>query len=177
MRWHHAVILGAAAIVVALVPSGCAHGASPSAVPQASSAPASVAAAQAAALPAPEALTGVLYRLADPTVPGAEKLDLIGGAKPADAGAVDKFTTALKDGGYLPLTFNAADIAWSDRDPGNAVATVDITTPNPNSHGFSVPMEFTPHRGGWQLSQRTAAMLLARGNSRTGTSPGTTPTR
>ncbi len=58
--------------------------------------------APSSALPEPEALTDVLYRLSDPEVPGADKLALIEGAKPADAATIDKFATALKDGGYLP---------------------------------------------------------------------------
>ncbi|MGH3562880.1 MAG: hypothetical protein ACRDTN_14065 [Mycobacterium sp.] len=179
MYGHHA-ILGGAAIVAVLGLTGCSAGESaspPPAVPLTSSATASVAAAQAATLPAAEALTDVLYRLADPAVPGAEKLDLIEGAKPAGAGTLDKFATALKNGGYVPLTFDATDIGWSDRNPGNAVATVNVTTVNPDTAGFSFPMEFKPHGDGWQLSQKTAEMLLAFGNSRTEASPDATPTR
>lgn len=117
-------------------------------------------------MPSPEALTDVLYRLTDPAVPGAQKLNLIQGAQPADAETFDRFVTALQDSGYLPLTFNASDIAWSDRQPGDAMANVDVGTANPEHPGFFFPMEFNPHGDDWQLSRKTAEMLLAFGNSR-----------
>jgi hypothetical protein len=140
------------------------------------SATSTVAAARPAApLPPPEALTGVLYRLADPAVPGTEKLSLVEGATADNAVAFDKFATALLDGGYAPMTFEATGIAWSDRDPADVVANVNVTTPNRNVHGFSFPMEFKPYQGGWQLSQQTADMLLAFGASPVGAGP--TPTR
>ncbi|UVO12279.1 hypothetical protein NM962_20785 [Mycobacterium sp. SVM_VP21] len=123
--------------------------------------------APSSALPAPEALTDVLYRLSDPEVPGADKLALIEGAKPADAATIDKFATALKDGGYLPLNLEAAGLGWSDRSPGNVTADVTVNTANPATGTFFFPMEFTPNRGDWQLSQATAKSLLAFGNAQT----------
>ena len=131
--------------------------------------------AQPAELPAAETLTDVLYRLADPAVSGTDKLGLIEGARPADAATLDRFSTALKDHGSLPLSFTAADIGWSDRTAGDVVANVDVTTARADSAGFFFPMEFHPHDGGWQLSAKTAEMLLAFGNARTQESPGATP--
>lgn len=155
-------------------------GCSPSEPPPAgltSSASVSVPPTQSAVLPSAETLTDVLYRLADPAVPGAAKLSLIQGAQPADADTLDRFDTALKDSRYLPLGFTAADIAWSDREPGDTVATVDVTTANPERPRFFFPMEFHPHGDGWQLSRATAEMLLAFGNSRAESSPETPPGR
>lgn len=125
-----------------------------------------------APLPAPEALTDVLYRLSDPEVPGAEKVPLIEGAKPADAETIGKFATALKDGGYLPLSIDAAGVTWSDRQPG--YVTADVTV-NPDTGGFSFPMEFKPHAGSWQLSQQTAKTLLAFGRTHAGSTAPVTP--
>lgn len=122
----------------------------------------------ASALPAPEALTDVLYRLSDPEIPGAEKVNLIEGAKPTDAGTIEKFATALRDGGYLPLNLEAAGVGWSDRNPGNVSSDVTVNTANPDTASFSFPMEFTPHDGGWQLSQETAKTLLAFGKAHAG---------
>ncbi|HET9874919.1 MAG TPA: hypothetical protein VFQ37_04040 [Mycobacterium sp.] len=175
MYRNRTTVAGAAIISAAVGLSGCSPTSPPAAVPLTSSL--SVVAVQAAELPPAEALTGLLYRLADPAVPGAEKLDLIEGAKPTDAATLDRFATALKDGGYTPLTFEAADIAWSDRHPGGAVADVNVSTANPGTAGFSLPMEFRPRGDGWQLSQQTAEMLLAFGNSQTGGAPGATPAR
>ena len=126
-------------------------------------------------MPAPEALTDVLYRLADPAVPGVEKLNLVEGATPDNAAALDKFANALLSGGYAPMTFEARDIAWSDRDPADVVATVNVSTPRRGTPGFSFPMEFKPYQNGWQLSHQTADMLLGFGSPQTATPPMPTP--
>lgn len=179
MRRHVHTTLGAAAVVVALGLSACtqheAENASPvvpSLPPTTSSTPA---AAPTAPLPAPEALTDVLSRLSDPAVPGADKVNLIEGATPQNAAALDKYATALGDNGYLPMTFTAENLAWSDTKPSNVTATIDIATAQPDNRGFTFPMEFTPFHGGWQLSRQTAEMLLALGNSPDETPPASTP--
>ncbi|ORW56930.1 hypothetical protein, partial [Mycobacterium parmense] len=115
--------------------------------------------------PAADVLTGVLNRLADPNVPGADKVDLVEGATPDSAATLDKFVAALRDNGYLPMTFSANDIAWSDKNPSHVTATVTVNTAQNNNGKFTFPMEFTPARGGWQLSRRTAEMLLALGKA------------
>jgi hypothetical protein len=126
----------------------------------------------AAALPSPDALTDVLYRLADPAVKGADKLALVEATTPGDAATIDKFAAALRDGGFTPLTFTATEIRWSDRQPQDALASINVTTSNPANPGnFTFPMEFHQDRGGWQLSRETANMLLAFGNARVGTGP------
>ena len=164
-------VLSAATIVAALALSGCSNHAESKPAP--SSAPQTSAAAIApsdpgAALPAPEALADVLYRLADPAVKGSDKLALVESTTPDDAATMDRFASALRDGGFTPLTVTASDVMWSDREPGDALATVKIETSNPaNPGGFTFPMEFRPHDGGWQLSRETADMLLAFGNART----------
>jgi hypothetical protein len=173
MRPLTAAVVSAA--VVALGVSGCLHSQSPSAPPAAPSTitatPTSVAAPNTAPLPPPEALTEVLYRLADPALPGLAKLHLVEGSGPDDAPVFDKFANALLNGGFAPPTFNASDIAWSDRDPADVTATVNVTGPDPAVTGFTFPMEFKPHEGGWQLSQQTAATLLAFGTSHPSPSP------
>ncbi|MEZ0381361.1 hypothetical protein [Mycobacterium sp. pW045] len=131
---------------------------------------------QSSPLPAPEALTDVLYRLSDPEISGAEKVSLIESAKPTDAATIDKFATALKDGGYLPLNLETADITWSDRHPGNVTADVTVNTASPDAGGFTFPMEFTPRDGGWQLSHETAKTLLAFGKAHAGSTTPPTPT-
>jgi hypothetical protein len=176
---RHLVAAVSAAVVVvaaALGLPGCTRGdagspASPASPPPQAAPATSPTASQIAPVPPPEVLTDVLYRLADPAVPGVEKLNLVEGATPDNAAVLDKFANALLDGGYAPMTFDARDIAWSDRNPADVVATVSVSTPNPGAPGFSFPMEFKPYQGGWQLSQRTAEMLLAFGSS-----PAPTPT-
>lgn len=179
MHRQLSAVVGAATVVTALELSGCAHHQSPSG-PTAAPAttvvsPGPPAVTNTAPAPPPEALTDVLYRLADPSVPGTAKLNLVEGATPDDAVVLDKFASALLAGGYAPPTFNASDIAWSDRDPSDATATINVTGPNPGVSGFSFPMEFKPYQGGWQLAQQTAGVLLAFGTSHPSAPPTPTP--
>nr|WP_297699904.1 hypothetical protein [Mycobacterium sp.] len=92
-------------------------------------------------------------------------MSLIEGATPESAATLDKFTNALRDNGYLPMTFAANDIAWSDKNPSNVKASIAVHTAQANNANFTFPMEFAPFQGGWQLSRRTAEMLLALGKS------------
>jgi hypothetical protein len=157
----------AATIVAVVALCGCSgdhHRASSTAeLPPSIGPVTSTAAPQAAPLPPAEALANVLYRLADPSVPGDQKLNLVQGATPDHAGALDQFSSALVNGGFAPTKFDIRNIDWSDQNPADVVADVNISSANPNGPRFSFPMEFTPYRGGWQLSARTADVLLAFG--------------
>ena len=166
MRRRLTAVLGTAAIAAVLGLPGCANDeddASPQTSPPSSSAPAPspAAAPQAAPLPPPDALAGVLYRLADTKVPGPQKLNLVEGATPENADVLDQFSNALLNGGFTPVKFDMRDIGWSDRDPADVMANVDVSSSNPKGPRFSFPMEFKPFQGGWQLSARTADVLLA----------------
>lgn len=180
MRPTPLAVLSAATIVAALTLSGCSDH-DESKTPSSPAQPQAPAVAvtpppTSAALPAPEALADVLYRLADPAVKGSDKLPLVESTMPDDAATIDRFAAALRDGGFTPLIVTATDVRWSDRDAGAALATVNVTTSNPiNPGGFTFPMEFHPHDGGWQLSRETADMLLAFGNARTEAGPTTSP--
>ncbi|WP_424745575.1 hypothetical protein [Mycobacterium sp.] len=113
-------------------------------------------------LPPPEALTDVLYRLADTSVPGDQKVGLVEDAAANDAEKLDKFGKALQDSGYTPVGFTAENIAWATNPPGSVTADVTVHSQNPAmTNGFTFPMEFKPlPQGGWQLSQTTADILL-----------------
>ena len=112
-----------------------------------------------------------MARLADPAVPGADKLPLLQNAAPPDAATLDQFSTALRDGGFNPAVFTVTDVRWTDK-PGDALATVTVSTTDPAKAGtFSFPMEFRSGAGGWQLTRETAEMLLAFGNARAATGP------
>jgi hypothetical protein len=165
MGRHRTAVLSAATIVAALSLSGCSsneRGASTESEPApASTSATSTAAVHVAPLPPPDDLAKVLYRLADPGVPGSQKLNLVEGATPDNAAVFDQFATALLNGGFAPMKFDVRDVAWSDRDPADVVANVNVSSPKPRGPRFSFPMEFTPFQGGWQLSARTADVLLA----------------
>lgn len=173
MSGNVCVTLGTAAAAVVMLVTGCTH----NTARQLESAqtpgppPSSIITVTppSAPLPPPEALTDVLARLADPAVPGSDKLNLVQGSTSEAAAALDRFTNAARDGGYLPMTFTANNVAWSATDPSCVTATVVVTTANPERREFTFPMEFTPTQGGWQLSRKTAEMLLALQTSRSST--------
>jgi hypothetical protein len=156
-------VLSTAAIVAVLGLPGCSsheNDASPEASPPSTSL-SSTAAPLVAPLPPPDALAGVLYRLADAAVPGPQKLNLVEGASPENASVFDQFSNALLNGGFTPVKFDVRDVGWSDRDPADVMANVDVSSSNPKGPRFSFPMEFKRFQGGWQLSARTADVLLA----------------
>jgi hypothetical protein len=165
MRRSLTAVLSTAAIAAVIGLPGCSNDedeASPATTPPSTSvAPSPTAAPQAAPLPPPDALAGVLSRLADPKIPGPQKLNLVEGATPENAGVFDQFSNALINGGFAPVKFDVRDVAWSDRDPADVVANVDVSSSNPKGPRFAFPMEFKPFQGGWQLSARTADVLLA----------------
>jgi hypothetical protein len=165
MSRHLTAVVSAVAFAAAFGLSGCSddeQDASPGATaPSTSASLSSTAAAQAAPLPSPNALAAVLYQLADPAVPGTQKLSLVEGATPENAGVLDQFANALLNGGYAPVKVDVRDIGWSDRDPADVVANINVSSPHRGGPRFSFPMEFKPCQAGWQLSARTAEVLLA----------------
>ncbi|MCV7281006.1 hypothetical protein H7J88_15290 [Mycolicibacterium flavescens] len=179
-----AVVLSAVAIAAALGLSACGDDPAPApaapATPAPITRPPTVTAAEpsvpVAPLPPPNALTDVLARMADGAVPGADKLDVIEDATPADGDSMDKFTTALRDGGYAPVTFEATDLTWADGQKGVVLAVVTIRTANPQAGDFTFPMEFRLADDHWQLSRRTADSLLQIGEASPTPAPNPPPT-
>ena len=168
---HTVVILSAAATAAALGLGGCAQSRDPesagttatvetSPAPSVGLAPPGPPARGGPPLPAPAALTDVMGRLADPALPGDQKVVLIENGTADEAAGLDRFAAALRDNGALPLTFEVRDMAWSQADPGNVVATVVVRTSNPQTGEFTYPMEFAPAEESWQLTRRTADLLL-----------------
>ena len=104
-------------------------------------------------------------------MPGADKIGLVELATVDDAAALDEFGRALADNGALPLTFDATDLKWSETEAGNVVAIVNVTTANQPPGKFSFPMEFTPDRDRWQLTRKTADLLLEFGEGATASTP------
>ncbi|MCV7150944.1 hypothetical protein [Mycolicibacterium pyrenivorans] len=166
-----ALALSAATFVAAFGLSGCGQSGQPehpAASPSVETSPAPSVGMPPPAPPAPggpplprdSALIDVMSRLADPAVPGSQKVDLIEEGTADEAAGLDRFGIALRDNGSLPLTFEARDLAWSQANPGNVVATVVVRTANPQGGEFSYPMEFVPAAGSWQLTRQTADLLL-----------------
>ncbi|MCB1291858.1 MAG: hypothetical protein H6521_16590 [Mycolicibacterium sp.] len=163
---------GAVTAVAAFGVSGCAADrAAPPPAPAevVAQPPAGPPPADSGPLPAPEALADVLYRLADPNIPGNEKLPLVQDATGPDAAALDTFATALRDNGFSPMTITASDIAWSPEQPGDVLATVEFAAADTDDpEGFSFPMGFRRTDAGWQLTRDTAEELFAIGGPSAG---------
>lgn len=170
-----AVLAAGAAVLTLSACSGSGHKGSPTSSSAAQ--PAATSAAAAAApdhpLPDPAALNDVLNKLADPNLPGTEKVTAVQGATPEQ---LDKFTKAIGDAGFSPLSFTVKDPKWSTETPGDVEAVVTINSPSPKMGGFAVPMSFSPEGEGWKLSKRTSDLLLKTGTSLAGTgTPHETP--
>jgi hypothetical protein len=122
-------------------------------------------------LPSPTALTDVMGRLADPAIPGTDKVGLVQYGTPADAAVLDRFAKALHDSGYAPLTFEARDLTWAQDKTGNVIANITINAANAQGSGrdLKFPMEFSPQDDTWQLTRRTADLLLQLGQQPTAT--------
>jgi hypothetical protein len=117
-------------------------------------------------LPAPDALTGVLFRLADISIPAEQKLGLVQYSTADDVAALGNFGQALRDSGFRALTIQATDLSWAST-PGIVSATVTIGTSDDPAKTFTYPMEFSPMRDTWQLTRRTADQLLLLGSATT----------
>lgn len=166
MRSTPLLVLSAVTIVAALGLVGCGQEAEPATsssqrVTLGTSVPP---APRGAPLPAPDALTDVLYRLADRSIPAEQKVDLVQYATVEDERALTNFGEALAASGFAPLDVQAADLAWAG-EPGHVTANVTIGSANPDVKSFTYPMEFSPAefspaRNTWQLSRRTADQLL-----------------
>ncbi|MUL75456.1 hypothetical protein [Mycolicibacterium sp. CBMA 226] len=114
----------------------------------------------AAPLPSPDAITAVLYKIADPAVPSAQKIGLIQYGTAEDQAGLDNFTKALRDNGFNPLNVTATDLLWSAGQPGDIIATITISSVAAPDNKFTFPMEFSPIRDAWQLNRQTANLLL-----------------
>ena len=181
-----AAILGAVTLVAALGLSGCSDDSSsvPSPTPFPLSRPPTVPpppTETGAPLPPAATLTDLMGRLSDPNVPSADKVGLVQYGTPADAAALDRFSKALHDSGYAPLTFEATDMTWAQDQPGNVIANITIKAGGAQAGGkdLKFPMEFAPQQADWQLTRQTADLLLQMGQQPTPapSTPQPTPTR
>src|SRR5690606_24859515 len=113
-----AILSAVTLMVAAFGLSGCSSDPDPASSPSlTTSATAAPPAPPEKPFPPPDALTDVLNRLADPDVPGAQKVALIEHGVPGDGASLDRFTQALRDNGFLPVSFNVHDLTWSQSKP------------------------------------------------------------
>ena len=110
----------------------------------------------AAAVPSVDQLNGVLYGLADPAVPFANKTGLIeGGLGPIESHAADKKLQKAENKGVLPLSFDVANI----QPAGPFAATADVTASGPQTAPQTMNVTFVD-QDGWKISRASAMTLL-----------------
>ncbi|MEU2102556.1 hypothetical protein [Nocardia sp. NPDC019255] len=107
--------------------------------------------AHATGAPTAETLQAVLVKLADPTVPTAEKATLIVGGEKRTAN-IDQMNKGLQ--GYA-LTFAVADITTQ----GNT-ANAQVTITSPHGSAPAVPLSWENVDGTWKLSDASGCLLL-----------------
>jgi hypothetical protein len=113
--------------------------------------------APGANVPTPGQLTGLLNSLADPTVPFANKSNLVeGGISGTEAHMADHQLKKAAKNGDLPLTFNVTNVQPGA--PGSATADVAVSGPK-------LPTPVTENvtfvnQGSWVLSRASAMQLL-----------------
>jgi hypothetical protein len=113
--------------------------------------------APAASVPTADQLTGLLNSLADPSVPFANKSNLVeGGISGTEAHMADHELKKAAKNGDLPLAFNVTNIQPGA--PGSATADVAVSGPKiPNPVTQNVTFI---NQGGWILSRASAMELL-----------------
>lgn len=111
----------------------------------------------AAALPTADQLSGVLYGLADPNVPFANKGYLVeGGIGRLEARTADALMRNAVARGQVPLSFTVGPI--TPLGPGAASATV--TAAGPAMPPTTQTVTFV-NQGAWKLSRGSATTVLA----------------
>ncbi|MFE3188122.1 hypothetical protein ACFXHA_03880 [Nocardia sp. NPDC059240] len=117
---------------------------------------AGLAAADTAA-PTADDLQSVLVRFTDPSIPSADKTQLMvnGGARSAN---IDKMNQGLANYGTIGWT-----VSGVQANGDNADASVAISSPHGTMPG--VPMSWQHTDAGWQLSENTACTILAMGKA------------
>ena len=119
--------------------------------------PAVPAPAPGANLPTSDQLTGVLNSLADPSIPFANKSNLVeGGISGTQAHLADHEFKKAAEKGDLPLSFNIGNIQQGA--PGSVTADVSISGPK-------IPDPVTQNitfinQDGWVLSRASAMQLI-----------------
>lgn len=119
--------------------------------------PADPAPVPGANVPTADQLTGVLNTLADPSIPFANKSNLVeGGISGMEAHIADRKLTKAAKNGDLPLSFNITNIQAST--PNSATADVAVSGPKlPNAVTQNVTFV---NQGSWVLSRASAMELL-----------------
>ncbi len=111
----------------------------------------------AASMPTAGQLTGILNSLADPSVPFANKSNLVeGGISGTEAHMADHQLKKAAKNGDLPLSFSVANI----QPAASGSATADVAVSGPKIAAPVTQNVTFINQGGWVLSRSSAMSLL-----------------
>jgi hypothetical protein len=111
----------------------------------------------AASMPTAGQLTGLLNSLADPSVPFANKSNLVeGGISGTEAHMADHQLKKAAKNGDLPLSFSVANI----QPAASGSATADVAVSGPKITAPVTQNVTFINQGGWMLSRSSAMTLL-----------------
>jgi hypothetical protein len=111
----------------------------------------------AASMPTAGQLTGLLNSLADPSVPFANKSNLVeGGISGTEAHMADHQLKKAAKNGDLPLSFSVANI----QPAASGSATADVAVSGPKITAPVTQNVTFINQGGWILSRSSAMTLL-----------------
>jgi hypothetical protein len=111
----------------------------------------------AAGMPTAGQLTGILNSLADPSVPFANKSNLVeGGISGTEAHMADHQLKKAAKNGDLPLSFSVANI----QPAASGSATADVAVSGPKITAPVTQNVTFINQGGWVLSRSSAMSLL-----------------
>jgi len=107
-------------------------------------------------MPTSDQLMTVLNGLADPSVPFRSKGNLVeGGVGLIEGRAADRMIANAGQQGYLPLSFQIANI----QPAGPGAASANVTASGPNLAPKTTNVMFVDE-GGWKISRGSATSLL-----------------
>lgn len=111
----------------------------------------------AADIPSADQLNGVLYGLADPNVPFANKAYLVeGGLGRLEARTADALMRRAVVAGQVPLNFSVTGIVPT----GPGIAAANVTATSPGMPAITQTITFVD-QGGWKLSRNSASTVLS----------------
>lgn len=110
--------------------------------------------AAAAAAPDEATLLAVVEGIGDPSIPAAEKVDLVEDGANREA-VLEQFNGVLEN---YPLTFGVSDVAAVDA----RTATAQVLVEGPHG-GAPIPFTFVEQDGAWKLADPSFCNLTAMG--------------
>lgn len=114
--------------------------------------------AHADAVPSVDEVVAILAKLTDPSIPAANKTDIVTPAfSPDEAGTIDDHLNRTNAFGYLPYDFVVTDIEPA---PANQAGATVVTTGGYRHRTGPAPIVLADQGGHWSITHDTAMIEL-----------------